>query len=330
LKSIEISVIIPCYNDGIYLNDAIESLNAQTFRDFEIIIVDDASSDEETLKILSRLSQDNIKVIHLEKNSGLSTARNTGIKIAKGDYILPLDADDKILPTYLEKAKEILDMNKDTGIVYCEAEFFGLKTGKWPLPPYSFPEILVGNMIFATAMYRKTDWQNVGGYNKNMIHGNEDYDFWLSILELNREVYQIPEILFNYRIKEDSMLTRLASNYNNELNSYAQIFYNHKELYASNIRSVFAEIKRKQLIIDDKHQQILEKDHEIQERDRKIASFSIAIENNNIHIQNQGAQIDHLRQVVQSMRLINRAKRVIKKVIPQRVLNKIQHIRRPR
>ena len=180
MKSIEISVIIPCYNDGIYLNDAIDSLNAQTFGDFEIIIVDDASSDEETLKILSKLVQNNIRVIHLEKNSGPSVARNTGIKIAKGDYILPLDSDDKILPTYLEKAKEILDAVEDMGIVYCEAELFGLITGKWPLPPYSFPEILAGNMIFSTAMYRRADWETVGGYNENMIHGNEDYDFWLS------------------------------------------------------------------------------------------------------------------------------------------------------
>ncbi|MCK5677308.1 MAG: glycosyltransferase family 2 protein, partial [Flavobacteriaceae bacterium] len=210
MTNIEISVIIPCYNDGTYIHETIESLNQQTYKDFEIIIIDDASTDKTTKETLANLKQNNLQVLFLEKNSGPGIARNTGIEIARGKYILPLDADDKIAPTYLEKAKKILETEENTGIVYCQAEFFGKISKKWELPKYEFPEILVSNMIFATAMYRKSDWKTVGGYNGNMIYGYEDYDFWLSLLELGRNVYQIDEILFYYRIKEDSRSTKLA------------------------------------------------------------------------------------------------------------------------
>ena len=146
-NSVKVSVVIPTYNDGEYLSETIETLKNQTFQNFETVIVNDASTDSKTLEMLSKLEKEGYKVIHLQKNSGPSVARNRGIQEACGEYILPLDADDKIAPSYIEKAKDILDRDKNIGIVYCKAEFFGNRVGKWNLPPFKFPDILVKNMI---------------------------------------------------------------------------------------------------------------------------------------------------------------------------------------
>ena len=96
----KVSVIIPCYNQGAYLNEAVESILAQSYRDFEIIVVNDGSTDEETNRLLSGYDRQQTRVLHTE-NQGLSSARNNGIREAQGEYILPLDADDRIDPTYL-------------------------------------------------------------------------------------------------------------------------------------------------------------------------------------------------------------------------------------
>ena len=185
----QVSVIIPCYNHGAYLDEAVQSVLDQTFDDFEIIIVNDGSTDQDTNKILNNYNRQKTKVLQTD-NQGLPSARNNGIKISKGEYILPLDADDRIGKTYLEDAVQILDTQPDIGIVYCDAEFFGDKTGKWELPDYSLQDILVLNMIFCCAMFRRIDWENVGGYNPNMVYGNEDWDFWLSLLALGRKVHK--------------------------------------------------------------------------------------------------------------------------------------------
>jgi len=108
-KKIDISVVIPCYNDKNHLHGIMQSLNAQTFTSFEIIIVDNASDDIQTKEILSTLQQDNLKIIFFKQHSELSVAKSRGIHAAKGNYIIPLDADDKIPPNYLEKAKKVLD-----------------------------------------------------------------------------------------------------------------------------------------------------------------------------------------------------------------------------
>ena len=232
----KVSIIIPCFNLGKYLNEAVESVLAQTFQDFELIVVNDGSTDKKTNQIINEFNNSRVKVIHTT-NQGLSGARNTGISQSEGEYILPLDADDKIAPAYLEKAVKVLDRNNNIGIVYCEAVFFGEKQGKWVLPEYSFPEILKHNVIFSSSLFRKSDWQKVNGYNSNMIYGWEDYDFWLSIIELKREVFKIPEILFFYRSRLDSMNNRMKNEH--RLYSYKQIFKNHREMYADNIEYVF-------------------------------------------------------------------------------------------
>ncbi len=319
-KLIEVSVIIPCYNDGVYINETIESLNMQTFKNFEIIIIDDASTDNKTVDILSGLKQENLQVIFLDKNAGPSVARNRGINIAKGKYILPVDADDKIASTYIEKAKTFLDDDNDMGIVYCEAEFFGEKSGKWDLPPYQFPKILVANMIFATAMYRKCDWEKVGGYNENMLLGNEDYDFWLSILELDRKVYKIPETLFSYRIKKTSRTIELHSNKDNEIISYTQVFNNHKKLYSDNIEVFFEALDKKETIIIEKDKLIIDKYKEVQAKDVQIQESGESLAYARSIVDLRDSQITFLNNLINLINFNKGLKYEIKKLIPVKLL----------
>ncbi|MBE9547203.1 MAG: glycosyltransferase family 2 protein, partial [Proteobacteria bacterium] len=226
----KVSVIIPCYNQGVYLKEAVDSVLAQTFQDFEVLVVDDGSTDVETVKILEEYKRPKTRIIHTD-NQGLSAARNNGIHEAQGDYILPLDADDKIGKGYLEDAVRILDQYPEIGIVYCEASYFGVRGGRWDLPEYSLDKIMNHNVIFCTALFRKADWEAVGGYNVNMVYGWEDWDFWLSLIHRGRKVYRIPKIYFYYRLREISMVHTMDEEQRFFMRLHACL--NHRDLYRS-------------------------------------------------------------------------------------------------
>ena len=225
-----VSVIMPCFNDGAYIKESIESVLNQTYKEIEIIIIDDGSDDPNTIEIINGIKNPRIKVLH-SKRLRPSGARNYGIQEATGKYILPVDSDDKIDYTYVEKAVNILKQNPNIGVVYCYGDLFGEQKGRWQLPDYSFKTMLLDNVVFVTAMFYKKDWESVGGFNTKMKAGMEDYDFWLSLLEIGREIYQIPEILFHYRIKSVSRTTQFQDDCASKQETYRQIYYNHPKLY---------------------------------------------------------------------------------------------------
>lgn len=238
-----VSIIIPCYNDGKYLYEAIESALSQTYPSVEIVVINDASTDPLTIEVLDYISHPRITVCHNPKNLHLSGARNKGISLAKGKYILPLDADDKIDESYVKKAVQIIEGDISIGVVYCRANLFGLKDGLWDLPDYSFEHMLKGNIVFAASLFRKGDWEKIGGYSEDLKAGLEDYDFWLSILALGKEIYQIPEVLFHYRIKESSMTTELAADLPMTKQAYEQIYLRHPDFYDKH-RDKYAKVLR--------------------------------------------------------------------------------------
>ncbi|MBO2944783.1 glycosyltransferase [Paenibacillus sp. F411] len=226
----KVSIIMPCFNDGEYIEEAIQSVFNQTYKDIELVIIDDGSDQEDTIKILDQLSGSNIKLVRSNRLRPAG-ARNKGITQASGKYILPLDADDKIDSDYIEKAVSIMEGDPNIGVVYCYAQLFGEKSGRWELPEYSLNTMLLDNIVFVTALFRKEDWETVGGFNTAMEHGMEDYDFWLSILEIGREIYQIPEVLFHYRIKPSSRTTEFMTNPSVVKSTYREIYYHHPRLY---------------------------------------------------------------------------------------------------
>ena len=242
----KVSIIMPCYNDGVYIEEAIESVKSQTYPNVELIIIDDGSDEETTVNIINNLEGENVKVLHTNRLRPAG-ARNFGIAQATGEYILPVDADDIIEPDYVEKAVQIMERNENIGIVYCHADLFGESSGRWELPDYSTESMLLDNVIFVTAMFRKADWEVVGGFNTDMHDGMEDYDFWLSIIELEREVYQLPEILFHYRIKPVSRTTNFQKDATVVQCTYKTIYENHPKLYEK-YKDEYAVILRNALI----------------------------------------------------------------------------------
>jgi glycosyltransferase involved in cell wall biosynthesis len=229
---VRVSVIIPCFNQGHFVNEAVDSVLAQSCRDFEIIIVNDGSTDPETNRILANYDRPATRVLTTD-NQGLAAARNNGIRAAKGEYILPLDADDRIGRTYLEQGLQLLDQQPELAIVYCRAQLFGVVETEWLLPQFSLEEMLLDNVIFCSAFFRKQDWQEAGGYDAALRHGWEDYDFWLTLLEKGGQVHQIPEILFHYRVAADSMVR--ARPRQHKVETFAAIFRKHQQLYADHI-----------------------------------------------------------------------------------------------
>ena len=227
-----VSVVIPCYNQGHFLDEAVDSVLNQTWQDFEIIVVNDGSTDSLTSQLLADYNKEKTTVLHTA-NQGLAAARNNGIRLAKGKYILPLDADDRIGPAYLEKAVHLLDRNPGIGICYCKARLFGAVETEWNLPEYSLSEMLQDNLIFCTALFRRSDWEMVGGYDPGMVYGWEDYDFWLSLIEQGRQVQQIPEYLFFYRVASDSMV-RSKERWQ-KVAMFKRIFERHQSLFGQNI-----------------------------------------------------------------------------------------------
>lgn len=198
----KISVVIPCFNHGQFLPEAIASVERSGA---EIIVVDDGSTDQRTSNETNALAARGIHVIRQE-NKGLSAARNTGIRASTGRYIFPLDADDRALPDSIERAISILDGNEKTGVVYGDTQLFGASTDRWVAKPFDLRRLLQNNCIACSALFRRAVWEQTGGYDENMKQGFEDWEFWINAYEHGWEFAYIPEPLFQYRQRENSML----------------------------------------------------------------------------------------------------------------------------
>ncbi len=227
----KISVIVPCYNQAQYLSEALESVLAQTYTNWECIIVNDGSPDNTEETAMAWCEKD-VRIKYFKKeNGGVSSARNFGISNSTGEYILPLDADDKIHPEYLFEACAILDNKKDIGIVYSLVEKFGEESGLVELPEYSLEKMLAGNLINNSSVFRRSDYNRTNGYNINMLSGLEDWDFLLTFIELGVGVFQIKKLYFYYRINKKSRNNSIDFYNAKALNK--QIFLNHLNLYAT-------------------------------------------------------------------------------------------------
>ena len=202
-----VSVIVPCYNQGKYLKDALESVFNQTYQNWECIIVDDGSTDNTKSVSEEWFTKDKRYKYFSKENGGLSSARNYGITNANGIFILPLDADDIIHKDYLLLAIKYFTNYPSTKLVYCKAKRFGLENRNWNLKNYNYETLLVQNIIFCSAVYKTDDYKSITtGYDEQMLNGYEDWDFWIQLLDKNDKVHQLDKVLFYYRIKEKSTI----------------------------------------------------------------------------------------------------------------------------
>jgi glycosyltransferase involved in cell wall biosynthesis len=221
-KSYKVSIVIPCFNHGEFLPEAVASVTRIGRDDVELIVVDDGSTDERTCKEMDALPAQGIKVIRQE-NKGLAGARNAGILASQGEYIFPLDADDRLCPGWIDGGIRILDSDPKVGVVYGDAQCFGTRTDRWHVGPFDPERLLFSNFIHASALYRRSVWERNAGYDGTMpVQGLEDWDFWVGALERGWRFHYLPEVFFEYRRAEQSMLTRAIPLYDQVLEFVAR------------------------------------------------------------------------------------------------------------
>jgi len=238
----KVSVIVPCYNQAEFLNEALESVLQQSIHDWECIIVNDGSQDN-TRDIGQEWQKKDARFKYIEiTNSGVSKARNIGVEKAVGEFILPLDADDKISSNYLELAIKEFEKNNALKVVYSKAEKFGGQVGLWNLKPFSLHSLALDNMIFCSGLYQKSEWERVGGYDVNMVSGLEDWEFWISLLKNGGEVKQLDEICFYYRIKSNSRNKSFDKQQLEEI--YRYISKKHLQFYINQFGSFHLQINK--------------------------------------------------------------------------------------
>jgi len=201
-----LSIIIPCYNHGQYIREALQSVALCTDTPlYEIIIINDGSTDEATIHVLQELESEGYNIIH-QPNLGLATARNNAIKEAKGRYILPLDSDNRIRPDYINESIKVLDSCPDVAVVYGDVQYFGEKNGSCVVGPYNLQKLMLDNYIDACAVFRKSVWEKLNGYDTHMpIMGYEDWDLWLRFALDGQHFYYVNKVFFDYRVLASSM-----------------------------------------------------------------------------------------------------------------------------
>ena len=234
---VDLSIIVPCYKQAQFLNEALQSVLEQGFSNWECIIVNDGSPDNTGEVAKKWITLDHRFRYFYQRNQGVSAARNLGISHSKGKYILPLDADDKIDSLYIEKALAEFENNENLKIVYCQARKFGNVDEVWKLPKFSLYTLASSNMIFSSAVYKKSDWLLVGGYDKNMVLGLEDWEFWIALLKNGGQVRQIDHFGFFYRIKENSRTKEINESNRDELYKYMSI--KHADFFVEQLGSFF-------------------------------------------------------------------------------------------
>lgn len=201
-----VSVVIPCFNHGEYLPEAVASVEATGRDDVELIVVDDGSTDECTLREMDQLAGRGVHVIR-QKNLGLAAARNAGIRAARGEFILPLDSDNRIRESYVVEGARLLRESSDVGVVYGDADYFGGRVGTWSVPRFDLVQLAKGNYIDACALYRKSVWESIRGYDEKMPRmGWEDWDFWLRAAVRGWGFAHLDAIAFDYRVRPGSMI----------------------------------------------------------------------------------------------------------------------------
>ncbi len=236
----KLSIITPCYNSGKFLLEMLESV--RKFHGnipYEIIIVDDGSTDIETLEILDTIKDNtDIKLIR-QKNQGANAARNKGCQSAAGKYLLFLDSDNRILENFISKGIEKLETDENTDIVYGKPVFFG-DIGKrtFSTGPFDINRLLVESYIDMCSIVRKTVWEKVGGLDesKNLAR-LQDWEFYLNIYKHKGGFYYFNEFFYEYRISSGS-ITATVSNDKTEI-AKRYIFNKHLELFESCLRRLY-------------------------------------------------------------------------------------------
>lgn len=196
-----VSVIVPCYNQDKYLAEALDSVLAQTFADWEIVIVDDGSTDK-SADIAKEYAKKDARIHYIyQQNAGPSAARNHGVRASRGKYLQFLDGDNKLTERCIEYGVEHMESHPDTVLFYSHVHYFGMRQGDYHIRWTGYADLLCQNSIDCCCMVRRTDFDRIGGFDEQM-RGYEDWEFFIRLLYDRPNVYQHPDVLFYYRITD--------------------------------------------------------------------------------------------------------------------------------
>lgn len=252
MGNVNVSIIVPAYNCEQYLADTLTSILSQSYPYWECIIVNDGSTDSTADVAQSFCNKDSRFHYLSQENKGPALARNKAILNSSGELILPLDSDDTISESYLEKAAGYMTEHPETTLVYTKSDFFGEESGEWNLPKYNYEDFIWQNCICSCAMYRRKDYDKTTGYNSNMIYGDEDWDFWLSLLNCDSVVHRIDECLFHYRIRTGSRTVTSLTTNNDKAKKL--IYNNHKDIYQSYLDEIVLMHEKYNVAVNQLHE----------------------------------------------------------------------------
>ena len=226
-----ISIIIPCYNQERYIAETLESVMAQTFSDWEAIIMDDGSTDNSKNIISIFLEKDERFHYYHQENQGLPAARNNAIKQSHGKYILPLDADDIIDKSYTEKAVSYLNEHPECTVYYCHGMKFGDISEPVNAVYTNYQDLLLYNSFFCSVVYRRSDYDRIGGYDESFKKGYEDWEFMIRLLNGEKTVYQDHDIMFFYRFHNKEKASMIISTEKVKDQLLIDIYTKHQAIY---------------------------------------------------------------------------------------------------
>jgi glycosyltransferase involved in cell wall biosynthesis len=233
-----LSIVVPFYNMGSYVDETIQSLQQVDYLEKEIIIVNDGSTDEDSLRKLEQYrSTPGIRVVDTP-NRGLSSARNTGAEEASGSYLAFLDADDRVHANYYSKAIKVLRHKENVAFVGCWVQYFEDSEKIWPTFTPEPPLILYHNLVNSSALvYRRSEFLAYGRNDVAMRMGLEDYESVIALAEKGKYGVVLPEVLFHYRVRRNSMARGISRT--KKIYLFQYISNKHKGLYTNFAAEIF-------------------------------------------------------------------------------------------
>ena len=242
----DVSIIIPCFNSGEFLLEAINSAE-QASKGFvtELIIVDDGSTDQYSLNLLSRIEAQYKHIVLRRINGGPAAARNTGVQVSSGKYLLFLDSDNKLRSDFIKITLPKLEANPHAGVVYGNAAFFGEISERKSFTSHTFDKykLVIDNYIDVCSLVRREAFEKVGGFDEERsIIGYEDWEFWIRMSAASWGFIYVPETLFDYRIRIHSVIAN-ASKEDNYKKVMAYVYGKN----ASAIQHLFSELYHESL-----------------------------------------------------------------------------------
>ena len=228
-----VSIVVPCYNLGAYLHEALDSVRAQTFTDYDVVVVDDGSTDEQTISVLTEIEAAGTRVLRTA-NHGLSAARNAGIAATTGELVCCLDADDRLSPQWLERGVALLDADARLSFASHWLRTFGDEAWSWQPMRSDLAALLDVNTLNGAALIRRQAAIAVGGFDESMRDGCEDWEFWIRMTEAGHRGAIIPEFLYEYRRRPESM-SRAMNRDETHLRLYAALIDRHRASYETHL-----------------------------------------------------------------------------------------------